>query len=172
MTQKSEHGKHHALEAAKLNLTKEMLADCDETFKMVCDMNGLIPSVPKLNLALKSLGMSIEEVSRDEVNYQDDPIDFEKFILCVGQCVKKNHRWATQEMQEVYHLFDKDGNGYVDPMEVRRVFYRLGEQITESEIEDQLREIDIDGDTQMAVVEFYKMVCNTKGSDFIFDDAT
>ena len=83
--------------------------------------------------------MSIEDVASDEVNIQDEPIDYEKFISCVASCIKRSPKWAMCEMQDAYNLFDKDDNGFVDPLEIRRVFYRIGEQISEAEIGDQLR---------------------------------
>jgi Ca2+-binding EF-hand superfamily protein len=61
----------------------------------------------------------------------------------------KQPNWASNEMNESFGLFDVDGNGYVDPKEIRRCFAKLGENIADSEAEDQLREYDIDGDCQV-----------------------
>eukprot|EP01034_Spumella_vulgaris_P021339 gene21339-27369_t len=73
-------------------------------------------------------------------------------------------------MSESFSLFDKDGNGFVDPSELRRVFARVGENLSEVELEDQLREFDIDGDLQMVIAEYYKVISSTRGQDFVFDD--
>jgi len=43
-------------------------------------------------------------------------------------------------------------------LEVKRVFTKLGEDVTETEIEDQLRQYDVDGDCQMVNTEFLKAV--------------
>ena len=41
---------------------------------------------------------------------------------------------------------------------MKRVMNKLGEELTESEIEDQLRHYDIDGDFQMMASEFVKVI--------------
>ena len=68
-------------------------------------------------------------------------------------------------------MFDKDCNGFIDPSELRRVFMKIGEHLDITEVEDQLREFDIDGDLQMVQAEFNKMIFLTKGSDFVFNDS-
>ena len=55
-------------------------------------------------------------------------------------------------MNESFFLYDVDGNGYVDPKEIKRTFAKLGESLAESEAEDQLREYDIDGDNEVNFV--------------------
>lgn len=66
--------------------------------------------------------------------------------------------WIQAELKEAFSIFDKDGNGYLDAVEIRRVLTKLGEEITDIEIEDQLRHYDIDGDFQMMAAEFAKIV--------------
>jgi calmodulin len=66
-------------------------------------------------------------------------------------CMKYPH-WASNEMQETFSIFDKDGSGHIDPAELRRVFTRLGENLLETELEDQLREVDIDGDLMVSII--------------------
>lgn len=61
----------------------------------------------------------------------------------------KQPNWAANEMNEVFAIFDKDNSGNIDPTELRRVFTRLGENLLETELEDQLREFDIDGDLEV-----------------------
>ena len=43
-------------------------------------------------------------------------------------------------------MFDKDGDGFIDPMELRHLLTNLGEKLTEEEVDDMIREVDIDGD--------------------------
>ena len=59
--------------------------------------------------------------------------------------------WAAEEMNECFRLFDVDGNGYVEPKEIRKAFTKIGETLADSEAEDQLREFDIDGDCQVNI---------------------
>lgn len=43
-------------------------------------------------------------------------------------------------------VFDKDQNGLISSTELRRVMTNLGEKLTEEEVEDMIKEADMDGD--------------------------
>lgn len=130
-------------EVLKSNLTHEMFAELEDTFLIASDATHTHIPFSKLPLALKSLGMSINEI--DTTRIPADGITFEKFVEIVLVCLK-HPNWAANEMNEVFCLFDKDHSGNIDASELRRVFTRFGESIMEIELEDQLREFDIDGD--------------------------
>jgi Ca2+-binding EF-hand superfamily protein len=130
------------------NLTKEMLTEVEAVFLTVADPHTKSMTYAKLPLALKALGMSLNEVD-DPGNLQYQVIDFEKFIEQVVACMR-HPNWAANEMNETFGLYDKDSNGLIDPAELRRVFVKIGENVLESELADQLREFDIDGDFQVS----------------------
>lgn len=46
-------------------------------------------------------------------------------------------------------VFDKDGNGYISAAELRHVMTNLGEKLTDEEVEEMIKEADIDGDGQV-----------------------
>ena len=46
-------------------------------------------------------------------------------------------------------VFDKDGNGFISAAELRHVMANLGENLTEEEVDEMVREADIDGDGQI-----------------------
>ena len=84
-------------------------------------------------------------------------VDFDEFTS-IMVVLLQHPQWAYHEMQEAFHIFDKDKNGYLDPVEMKRVFTKLGEVVTDTEVEDQLKEHDIDGDCHLVMAEFMKMV--------------
>jgi calmodulin len=43
-------------------------------------------------------------------------------------------------------VFDKDNNGVISSTELRRVMTNLGEKLTDEEVEDMIKEADLDGD--------------------------
>lgn len=50
-----------------------------------------------------------------------------------------------------------NGNGYIGAAEVRFVLDALGEQVTDEEIDEMIRMLDVDGDGEVNFREFYNM---------------
>ena len=48
-----------------------------------------------------------------------------------------------------FTVFDKDGNGFISAAELRHVMTNLGEKLTDEEVDEMVREADIDGDGQI-----------------------
>ena len=46
-------------------------------------------------------------------------------------------------------MFDKNGDGYISAAELRNVMTTLGEKLTVEEVDEMIREADIDGDGQV-----------------------
>jgi len=49
-----------------------------------------------------------------------------------------------------YRVFDKNGDGYISASELRLVMANLGENMTDDELHEMLREADVDGDGQIS----------------------
>lgn len=49
-------------------------------------------------------------------------------------------------MLSICRVFDKDNNGVITSTELRRVMTNLGEKLTDAEVEDMIKEADVDGD--------------------------
>lgn len=65
-----------------------------------------------------------------------------------------NKQYDTQQsddlnMEEAFKVFDKDGNGFISEAELRNVMVNLGEKLTDEEVENMIREADVDGDGQI-----------------------
>uniref|UniRef100_A0A8B9Q2F0 Calmodulin 1 n=1 Tax=Apteryx owenii TaxID=8824 RepID=A0A8B9Q2F0_APTOW len=55
-------------------------------------------------------------------------------------------------------LSSQDGNGYISAAELRHVMTNLGEKLTDEEVDEMIREADIDGDGQVNYEEFVQMM--------------
>lgn len=49
----------------------------------------------------------------------------------------------------------QDGNGFISAAELRHVMTNLGEKLTDEEVDEMIREADIDGDGQVRFVSFF-----------------
>lgn len=52
-------------------------------------------------------------------------------------------------LREAFKMFDRDGNGYIDADELRLCMMNLGEKLTLEEVEEMIREVDVDFDGRM-----------------------
>ena len=65
---------------------------------------------------------------------------------------------SEEEIREAFRIFDKDGNGFVSPAELRHVLSNIGEKLTDEEIDEMIIEADVDGDGLINYEEFVAMM--------------
>ncbi|EEC16524.1 calmodulin, putative [Ixodes scapularis] len=58
-------------------------------------------------------------------------------------------------------VFDRDGNGFITAAELRHVMTTLGEKLTDEEVDEMIREADVDGDGQINYEEFVALMTST-----------
>ena len=46
----------------------------------------------------------------------------------------------------IFSLFDRDGDGYIDASELRYLLTTLGEKLTDAEVDEIIKDVDVDGD--------------------------
>lgn len=63
---------------------------------------------------------------------------------------------SEEEIREAFRVFDKDGNGFISAAELRHVMTNLGEKLTDEEVDEMIREADIDGDGQVNYEGMYE----------------
>ena len=62
----------------------------------------------------------------------------------------------------MFAIFDKNGDGYLSHGEVKDAMIKLGEDFTDSEIEDLIRAADLDQDGEVNYREFKRMLSDPK----------
>jgi calmodulin len=62
------------------------------------------------------------------------------------------------EFREAFSLFDKNGDGTISSAELGTVMRSLGQNPTESELQDMINEIDVDGNGTIDFEEFINMM--------------
>ncbi|KAF9618325.1 hypothetical protein IFM89_000960 [Coptis chinensis] len=63
-----------------------------------------------------------------------------------------------EELKEAFRVFGKDQNGFISTAELRHVMTNLGEKLTDEEVDEMIREADVDGDGQINYEEFVKVM--------------
>ncbi|XP_060062994.1 calmodulin-like [Ylistrum balloti] len=143
-------------------VTDETLKEWREAFSMF-DKNGdgHINST-ELGTVMRSLGQAptdedLFKIIHDADNDGSGTVDFDEFVEMMIRFMKNID--PETEMRDAFKVFDKDGNGYISAMELRYVMTNLGERLSEEEVDEMIKEADIDGDGQVNYEEFVKMVC-------------
>eukprot|EP00029_Vermamoeba_vermiformis_P002959 TRINITY_DN13325_c0_g1_i1.p1 TRINITY_DN13325_c0_g1~~TRINITY_DN13325_c0_g1_i1.p1 ORF type:complete len:162 (+),score=53.64 TRINITY_DN13325_c0_g1_i1:128-613(+) len=145
----------------KNSLSEEQIAEFQEAFKLFDkDNNGSI-TIQELGTVMRSLGQTpseselvdmINEVDADG----DGAIDFNEFLVMMAKKMKDVDQ--EDEYKEAFKVFDKDGNGYIEPAELKQVMQSLGETLTDADIEDMMKEADTDNDGRVNYDEFVNMM--------------
>merc|ERR1712051_920481 len=142
-------------------LTEEQIAEFKEAFSLFDkDGDGTI-TTQEMGTVLRSLGQNPTEAElQDMINEVDADgnrtIDLPEFLSLMARCPRATE--GEEELIEAFKVFDRDGNGFISAAEVRHTMTNLGEKLTEEEVDEMVREADVDGDGQINYEEFVKMM--------------
>lgn len=110
---------------------------------------------------MRSLGQNPTEAELQDMVSEVDAdgngtIDFPEFLTMMARKMKDTD--SEEEIKEAFKVFDKDGNGFISAAELRHVMTNLGEKLSDAEVDEMIREADVDGDGQINYDEFVKMM--------------
>ncbi len=71
--------------------------------------------------------------------------------------------FSASEVSRAFNLFDLDRNSYVGSNELRHIYHCLGEEVTDEEIDEMIKMVDLDGDGQVNGKEFAQMIFKYAG---------
>jgi calmodulin len=143
------------------DLTEEQVAEFKEAFALYDkDKDGRI-NTKELGAFMRSIGQNpTEQELQDIINEVDadgdGDINFREFVTVMA--TKMNDIAKAREVEEMFRIFDKDRNGFISAAELRHIMFNLGEELTDEEVDEMIREADIDGDGQINYDEFCKVL--------------
>ncbi|CAL9194543.1 unnamed protein product [Musa hybrid cultivar] len=142
-------------------LTEEQISEFQEAFCLFDkDGDGCI-TLEELGTVIKSLGQNpseeeLHEMIREVDSDGNGTIEFGEFLNLMSRKMKETN--VEEELKEAFKVFDKDQNGYISASELRNVMMNLGEKLTDEEVDQMIREADLDGDGQVNYEEFVRMM--------------
>ncbi|XP_073291948.1 calmodulin-7-like [Primulina huaijiensis] len=142
-------------------LTDDQISEFKEAFSLFDkDGDGCI-TTKELGTVMRSLGQNPTEAElQDMINEVDadgnGTIDFPEFLNLMARKMKDTD--SEEELKEAFRVFDKDQNGFISAAELRHVMTNLGEKLTDEEVDEMIREADVDGDGQINYEEFVKIM--------------
>nr|VDC94210.1 unnamed protein product [Brassica oleracea] len=144
-------------------LTQEQIMEFKEAFCLFDkDGDGCI-TADELATVIRSLDQNpTEQELQDMINEIDSDgngtIEFSEFLNLMANKIQETD--ADEELKEAFKVFDKDQNGYISAMSrlLRHVMISLGEKLTDEEVDQMIKEADLDGDGQVNYDEFVRMM--------------
>jgi len=124
------------------------------------DGSGAISSKELLGV-MRAMGQNPTE---DELNNMvmevdldgNGTIEFPEFL----EMMKKKANTVDQEgeLREAFRIFDRNKDGYISMKELKKVTTLLGATLTKEEVDEFMKEADVDGNGKLDYDEFVKML--------------
>lgn len=130
-------------------LTEDQIAEFEEAFLLFDrEGNGTIPT-KLLGTVLRSLGHTPANEEIDNYIVEFDPsetgvIDFPTFLTLMARRMREQFTDTEEELREAFRVFDRDGQGLINADELRRILTTLGDRMTHEEVDELMKECDID----------------------------
>nr|XP_018916353.1 PREDICTED: calmodulin-like isoform X1 [Bemisia tabaci] len=159
-------------------LSKAQLNEFREAFRLFDkDGDGSITK-EELGRVMRSLGQFAREEELQEMLEEvdidgDGYFTFEEFVEIVsnmGGAADKTGDQEERELKDAFRVFDKHNRGYICASDLRAVLQCLGEDLSEEEIEEMIREVDVDGDGRIDFYEFVNALGEPSEGDEAEDD--
>ncbi|KAB0805043.1 hypothetical protein PPYR_02013 [Photinus pyralis] len=162
-------------------VSKSQMKEFREAFRLFDkDGDGSITK-EELGRVMRSLGQfaRTEELQQmlQEVDVDGDGnVSFEEFVDIAWSASAGADRdpivsreQEEKELRDAFRVFDKHNRGYITASDLRAVLQCLGEDLSEEEIEDMIKEVDADGDGRIDFYEFVNAL-GEPGTEDSYDD--
>ncbi|KAL3846943.1 hypothetical protein ACJMK2_017883 [Sinanodonta woodiana] len=130
-------------------LTQDQLDEFKEAFNMYDkDGDGTI-TTKELGTVMRFMGQNPTEAELISMIADVDVdgngrIDFNEFVTMMVANIKDLN--GEEGLREAFRMFDKYRNGFISSAELRHVMTNMGDKLTDAEVDEMIREVDIDGD--------------------------
>uniref|UniRef100_A0A4X2KIZ1 EF-hand domain-containing protein n=2 Tax=Vombatus ursinus TaxID=29139 RepID=A0A4X2KIZ1_VOMUR len=143
------------------NLATKQIAEFKEAFSLFDkDGDGYI-TTKEVGTIMRALGQTPTEAELQEIMNEVDAsgngtIDFSEFLNVMARKMKDTD--SNEDIQDAFRVFDKNRDGFISAGELRHVMTNFGEKLTDEEVEEMIKEADIDGDGQVNYIQFVEMM--------------
>ncbi|XP_055302538.1 calmodulin-beta isoform X2 [Sitodiplosis mosellana] len=145
-------------------ISKSQMKEFREAFRLFDkDGDGSITK-EELGSVMRSLGQFARTTEITEMLLEididgDGNVSFEEFVDILSNMTDATAESSAdqeeRELRDAFRVFDKHNRGYITASDLRAVLQCLGEDLDEDEIEDMIKEVDVDGDGR---IDFYEFV--------------
>ncbi len=124
------------------------------------DNNGSI-TLRELSIVMNSINLN-NDFTQNQINSlmekagdsNTGKIKVEDFLSIMSAKYKDTD--TAEEIISAFRTFDKEGNGIISSNELRHIMITLGERLSDEEVDEIIREADINGDGFIYYEDFVK----------------
>ena len=149
----------------KMPKEKENLQVYQEAFELLDKNKDGEITLDELKNFFNGLGEKMTDADlQDMINEADvegnGSITFDGFMALMNK--KLRNEDVEEEIIETFKKFDQDNNGLIGPEDIYNLLHNFNQDITISEAEEMIKNIDIDDDGMVNYKEFVKMIFENK----------
>jgi len=124
------------------------------------DRDGTVTS-RELASVMKSLIRDVSELEIKQMIQEVDidgngVIDFEEFVIMMNRRNKETD--AEEDVINAFRVFDTDCDGIISSTELRHIMTTLGDKLDDNEVDEMIREADVDNNGLINYEEFVRMM--------------
>lgn len=131
---------------SSVKLSQKEIQDYQEAFNFFdSDKDGYI-TLKEVGSVMRSIGLYPSEEELIQISKSTrTKVDFNEFLNLASTNIVEN-KINEQQMREAFKVFDNFGNGLINLNQMRVTLQKLGEKLRDEEIDEMIRECDIDAD--------------------------
>lgn len=148
----------------RVELDDEQLAELREIFRSFDRNNDGSLTQLELGSLLRSLGLKPSAEQLDALIHKADInsnglVEFSEFVALVApDLLPAKSPYTEDQLQKLFKIFDRDGNGYITAAELAHSMAKLGHALTAKELTGMIKEADTDGDGCINFAEFARAI--------------
>lgn len=144
---------------SSFKLSQKELQEYQEAFSFFDkDRDGYV-NTKEVGQIMRSVGLYPSEAELEELKRTGrNKFDFNEFINIAAKNMSDNKVNANQ-MREAFRIFDQYGTGMVNLLQMRSALQNLGEKLRDEELDELLREADIDAEGNVNYEELVQILC-------------
>merc|ERR1719474_1173560 len=156
------HGRRPSqLEPSELSQLKEVFKFMDKDENGTIDPDEIKEVLGKLGVEIS--GDEIKDIMASLDENGDGVMDFDEFVQMMDRRMSINSQYA--EIEQTFKVFDKNGDGKITFDELKDVLTALGEEVTDKDVMDMIKEADLNGDGAIDFEEFKIMMTASNDKD-------
>jgi Ca2+-binding EF-hand superfamily protein len=149
----------NAVSCSSPKLTPKEIEEFQEAFDFFDTHKQGSVEATDVGKIMRAVGLNPSESELDTiVRSTNSKIDFDEFLNLASKNLADN-RVDEQQIREAFKIFDSFGNGLLNLNQMRVSLQNLGESLRDEEVDELIREADIDAEGNVNYEELVKILC-------------